>query len=137
MSDGSKDEYGSNKDDESCPNWATQVENAEPDWIVRYPNANPYVHSKVEPTDDGWYRGKNCTSPSKAAPSAKHTILPAADGSLALKADAVLPGTPPGHEKFGDRILERRVYHDKAKRKGHGELDPIAQAELETIAREN
>ncbi len=72
--------------------------------MVRYPNANPFVHSKVERTEDGWYRGEDCASPSEAAPSAKHPVLPAADGSLALKADAVLPGAPPGREKFGDGL---------------------------------
>ncbi len=119
VSDGSGDECGSNKDEESCPDWAPQVGDAEPDWIVRYPNANPYVHSKVERTEDSWYHGEDCASPSEVAPPAKHAILPAADGSLALKADAVLPGTPPGCDKYGDRILDRRVHHNKARRKGH------------------
>ena len=136
VSDGSGDE-GGNVGDGSCPSWATQVTDAEPDWIVCYPNANPYVHSKVKHTEDGWYRGEDCASPSEAALAAKHPILPAADGSLALKADAVLPGTPPGRDKFGDRVLDRRVYHDKARRKGHDELDPIAPAELDNRAREN
>ncbi len=135
VSDESGDECGANKGDESCSNWATQVKAAEPDGIVRYPNATPYVHSKAERTEDVWYRGEVCASSSEVATSAKHAILPAADGSLALKADAVLPSAPPGHDKFGDRVLDRRVYHDKAKRKGHEELDPITQAELKTEPR--
>ena len=79
VSDGSGDECDKG-DDDSCPDWATQIADAEPDWIVRYPNTNPYVHSKVERTDDGWYRGEDCASPSEAAPPAKHPILPAAYG---------------------------------------------------------
>ncbi len=128
VSDGSENECG-NVGEDSCPDWATQVADAEPEWIVRYPNANPYGHSKVERTEDGWYFGEDCASPSEVAPPAKNPILPAADGSLALKADAVLPGAPPGRDKFGDRILDRRVYHNKAGQKGHEELDPIASAE--------
>ena len=63
MSEGSDDECGSGKDDESCLPWTTQVAE-EPDWIVRYPNAIPYVHTRVVSTDDGWYRGEDCASPS-------------------------------------------------------------------------
>ncbi len=136
VSDESGSECGSTKDDELCPPWTTQV-NDEPDWIVRYPNAVPYVHSRVVSTDDGWYRGEDCASPSEAAPPGKNAILPAADGSLAMKADAVLPGAPPGRAKYGECFLERRVYHNKAKRTGHKELDPVPQAELEARALEN
>ncbi len=93
VSNESESECGSTKDDKSCPPWTTQV-NDEPDWIVRYPNAIPYVHPIAVHTDDGWYRGEDCASPSEAAPAGKHAILPAADGSLALKADAVLPSAP-------------------------------------------
>ena len=53
VSDESASECGSIKDDESCPTWATQVPE-EPDWIVRYPNAINYVHSRVVSTNDGW-----------------------------------------------------------------------------------
>ncbi len=116
VSKGSEDECGSNKDDESCLPWATQV-NDEPEWIVRYPNAIPYVHSRVESTDDGWYHGEDCASPSEVAYPGKSAILPATDGSLALKADAVLPSASPGCSKYGDQILDRQVYHNKAKRK--------------------
>ncbi len=136
VSDESADECGSVREDESCPTWATQLKD-EPAWIVRYPNTNPYVHSKPESTEDGWYRGEDCASPSEVAYPGKNAILPAADGSLALKADAVLPGAPLGRSKYGDRILERRVFHKKAKRKGHEELDPIPQATLDERAREN
>ncbi len=106
VSDGSEDECGSTRDDDSCPPWATQVPE-EPDWIVCYPNAVPYVHSRVVSTDDGWYRGEDCASPSEVAHPGKNAILPAADGSLALKADAVLPSAPPGRTKYGDRFLKR------------------------------
>ena len=133
LSDGSGDEC-SNVGDDSCLDWATQVIDAKPDWILRYPNANPYVHSKVERSEDGWYHGEDCASPLDVAPPAKHRILPAMEGSLALKAHAVLPGAPPGRDKFGDRILDRRVYHNKAKRKGHEELDPITSAKLDDRA---
>ena len=109
----------------------------EPDWIVRYPNAVPYVHTRVVSTDDGWYREEDCASPSEVAHPGKSAILPAADGSLALKADAVLPGAPPGRTKYGDRFLERRVFHNKAKRKGHEDLDPISQTTLDERAQEN
>ena len=136
VSDGSEDECGSTRDDDSCPTWATQVPE-EPVWIVRYPNAIPYVHSRVESTDDGWYRGEDCASPSEVATPGKNAILPAADGSLALKADAVLPSAPQGRTKYGNRFLERRVFHEKAKRKGHEELDPVSQAELDARAKEN
>ncbi len=88
-------------------------------------------------TDDGWYRGEDCASPSEVAHPRKNAILPAADGSLALKADTVLPSAPPGRTKYGDRFLERRVFHNKAKRTGHEELDPISQAELDARAQEN
>ena len=108
MSSESGSEWGSTKDDESCPPWTTQVDE-EPDWIVRYPNAIPYVHSRVVSTDDGWYRREDCASPSEVVPAGKHAILPAADGSLALKADAVLPSAPPGRTKYGERFLERHV----------------------------
>ena len=118
MSDGSEDECGSTRDDDSCPSWATQVPE-EPGWIVRYLNAVPYVHSRVVSTDDGWYRGEDCASPSEVAHPGKNAILPAADGSLALKADTVLPSAPPGRTKYGSRFLERRVFHNKAKWKGH------------------
>ncbi len=136
MSDESEGECGSTKDDESCLPWTTQV-NEEPDWIVRYPNAVPYVHSRVVSTDDGWYRGKDCASPSEVAPSGKNAILPVVDGSLVMKADTVLPGAPPDCAKYGERFLEKRVFHNKAKRMGHEELDPVPQAELEARALEN
>ena len=48
-----------------------------------------------------------------------------------------MPSAPPGHTKYGDQFLERRVFHEKAKQKGHEELDPISQAELDERAREN
>ncbi len=56
--------------------------------------------------------------------------------SLALKADAVLPAAPPGRSKYKGRILDRLVYHNKAKRKGHEDLNPISQAELDERAQE-
>ncbi len=124
VSDESESECGSTKDDNSCPSWTTRVDD-EPDWIVRYTNAIPYVHSIAVHTDDGWYRGEDCASPSEVAPAGKHAILPAPDGSLALKADAVLPSAPPRRTKYGERLLERRVYHEKAKREDHEELDPV------------
>ncbi len=136
VSEESESECGSTKDDDSCPPWATRVDE-EPDWIVRYPNAIPYVHPRAVSTDDGWYRGEDCASPSEAAPTGKNATLPAADGSLALKADAVLPSAPPGRTKYGERFLERRVYHEKAKRDGHEDLDPVSQAMLEERAKEN
>ena len=118
VSEGFEDECGSTRDDDSCPPWTTQVA-VEPDWIVCYPNAVPYVHSRVVSTDDDWYWGEDCASPSEVAHPGKNAILPAADGSLALKADTVLPSAPPGRTKYGSRFLERRVFHNKAKRKGH------------------
>ncbi len=136
VSDGSESECGSTKDDESCLPWAPQVPE-ELDWIFCYPNAIPYVHPRVASTNDGWYRGEDCASPSEVAHPAKSAILPAADGSLALKSDAVLPGAPQGRLKYGDCFLERRVYYEKAKRKGHEELDPVPQAMLEERAQEN
>ncbi len=54
-----------------------------------------------------------------------------------VKPDAVLQGASPGHDKFIDWVLDRRVYHDKARRKGHDELDPIASVELDNRAQEN
>ncbi len=54
-----------------------------------------------------------------------------------MRADAVLPGALPGRTKYGDRTLDRRVYHNKAKRKGHEDLDPISQAELDERAQGN
>ena len=95
------------------------------------------MHSQVASTDDGWYWGEDCASPSEVAHPGKNAILPAADGSLAMKADAVLPGAPPGRAKYGECFLERRVFHNKAKRTGHKELDPVPQAELEARALEN
>ena len=136
VSDGSEDECGSTRDDDLCPPWATQVPE-ELDWIVRYPNAVPYVHAQVVSTNDGWYRGEDCASPSEVAHPGKNAILPAADGSLAMKADAVLPGAPPGCTKYGSRLLERRIFHEKAKREGHEELDPVPQATLDERAQEN
>ncbi len=136
VSNGSDDECGSTRDDDSYPPWTTQV-TEEPDWIVRYPNATPYVHIRVVSIDDGWYRGEDCASPSEVAHPGKNAVLPAADGSLAMKADAELPGAPPGRTKYGERLLERRVYHEKAKRKGHEDLDPVPQATLDERAIEN
>ncbi len=135
MSDGSEDECGLTKNDEECPPWSTQVED-EPDWIVRYPNAIPYVHSRVVSTDAGWYWREDYASPSEVAHPRKNAILLAADGSLALKADAVLPSAPSGRTKYGERLLERRVFHNKAKRTDHKELYPISQAELDARAQE-
>ena len=106
VSDGSEDECGSVRDDDACPTWSSRV-SQELDWMVRYPNAVPYVHTRVVSIDDGWYRGVDCASPSEVAHAGKNAILPAADGSLALKADAVLPGAPPGRTKYGNRFLER------------------------------
>ncbi len=136
VSDRSESECSSTRDNDSCPMWGTQVPE-EPDWIVRYPNVVPYVHPVAVRTDDGWYRGEDCASPAEVAPTGKHAILPAADGSLALKADAVLASAPQGRNKYGERFLERRVYHEKDKREGHKELDPVSQATLEERAKEN
>ncbi len=42
----------------------------------------------------------------------------------------MLPNAPHGCKKYGDRDLERWVFHPKANRKGHKELDPIAPEQL-------
>ncbi len=123
------DEHSANegKDDDGDPcDWATKAEYAERDWVVPFPNANPLVIPKWKEIKDGWYKGEDCAHPSHAAPPSKHLVMPSADGSLALKGDAALPNAPPGHEKFRDRDLERRVHYPKAKRRGHEELDSIA-----------
>ena len=130
VSDGSEDECGSVRGENACPTWSSRI-SQELDWMVRYPNAVPYVHARAVSTDDGWYRGEDCASPSEVAHAGKNAILPAADGSLALKADAALPGAPSGRTKYRERFLTRRVFHEKAKREGHEELDPVPQATLD------
>ena len=49
----------------------------------------------------------------------------------------MLPSAPPGRTKKWEQLLERWVFHHKAKRKGHEELDPISQAVLDERAQEN
>ncbi len=48
-----------------------------------------------------------------------------------------MPSAPPGRTKYRERFLERRVYHEKANREGHEELDPVSQATLDERAKEN
>ncbi len=62
---------GKDDDDGSC-DWATKVECAEREWVVRFPNANPFVIPKWERTSDGWYKGEDCANPSEAAPNARY-----------------------------------------------------------------
>ena len=66
LSEESGDE-GKDGNDGSYPNWATQVEDTEKDWVVCFPNADPYVFSKLEHTEDGWYQGEDCVMPPEAA----------------------------------------------------------------------
>ncbi len=66
----------------------------EEEWRLCYSPTDPYLVPQAEETGDLWYKGEDCANPSQIAPKSSKAILPAADGSLALKHDVVLPSAP-------------------------------------------
>ncbi len=78
--------------------WGECVEEVE--WTICFHPSKPFIKPCIEQTDDGWYQGQDCVDPSEIASVAKKAILSAADGSLALKQDAVLPGASRGRTKY-------------------------------------
>ncbi len=87
----------------------------------------------MEEVDDGWYQGEDCVDPSGIAPAAQRAILPAADGSLALKQDAVMPGASRGRTKYKTHDLVHHLEYKKGEQV-EGRLKPIMATEL--IARD-
>ena len=117
--------------------WGSQAElEGEPneaDWATRFPIRKPYANPRVVEVNDNWYQGEDCFDPSRIAPAARRAILPAADGTLALRSDAAMPGASRGRTKFREHDLVRKLSYPKGVRTDKG-LMPISSAEL--IARD-
>ena len=114
-------------------NWDKHLEHEEATWPTRFPTRKPFIQPRVEQVDDKWYEGEDCVNPSGIAPTATRAILPAADGTLALKRDAVMPGASRGRTLYKTHNLKRRLSYEKSERV-EGKLKAIAPAEL--IARD-
>ncbi len=116
--------------------WGGQAEPEQPteaDWANRFPIRKPFLKPLVKVVDDNWYQGEDCFDPSRIAPAARRAILPAADGSLALRNDAAMPGASRGRTKYRTHDLERKLSFPKGVRL-NDKLPPINSAEL--IARD-
>ena len=109
--------------------WGECAKQEEAGWATCSPAQKQFIKPRVEEVDDHWYQGEDCVDPSGIAPAAKRVILPAADGSLALKQDAAMPGASRGHTKYKTHDLVCRLGYLKAKRV-EGRLEPISLAEL-------
>ncbi len=118
-------------------NWGECIEQEEEGWATRWatrcPSRKPFIKPRVEEVDDGWYQGEDCVDPSRVTPAARRAILPSADGSLALKQDAVIPGASRGRTKYKTHDLVCRLEYLKVKHV-EGRLMPITATEL--IARD-
>ncbi len=113
--------------------WEADLKLEEESWPTRFPIRKPFIKPRVEQVDDKWYQGEDCVDPSQIAPPAERAILPAADGTLALKRDVDMPGASRGRTKYKTHDLERRLSYKKGKRI-EGRLMRIDSAEL--IARD-
>ncbi len=111
------------------PQWGACVDEEEADWPNRFPCRKPFIKPWVEEVTDNWYQGEDCVDPSGIAPAARRTILPAADGTLALRQDAVMPGASRGCTKYQMNDLKRRLAYEKGERV-EDRLTPISLAEL-------
>ena len=109
--------------------WDKCVEREEASWPTRFPTWKPFIKPRVEDVDDKWYQGKDCVDPSGIPPAARWAILPAADGTLALRQDAAIPGASRGRTKYKTHDLERRLAHEKGECV-QGRLTPISSPEL-------
>ncbi len=92
--------------------WGSQADSEKPDeadWATRLPTRKPYINPRVVEVDDNWYQGEDCFDPSGIAPAARRAILPAADGTLALRQDAAMPGASRGCTKYRTHNLERKL----------------------------
>ena len=83
----------------------------------------------MEQIDDHWYQGEDCVDPSRIAPPATRAILPAADGTLALKRDVAIPGASRGCTRYKTHDLERRLTYEKSVRV-EGKLLSVSPMEL-------
>ncbi len=99
--------------------------------VNRFPPRKPFINPRVEQVNDGWYQGEDCFDPSGVALAARRAILPAADGSLALKEGAAMPGASSGRTRYKTHDLVRRLEYPKSKHI-EGRLTPITVAELIT-----
>ncbi len=115
------------------PEWGECVEHVEEGWPARFPPRKPFIRPRVEEINDNWYQGEDCVDPLGIAPVARRAILPAADGTLALKQDAVMPGASRGRTKYKTHDLVRRLEYEKGERV-KGRFTPITAIEL--IARD-
>ncbi len=109
--------------------WDRHVEQEEASWPTHFPSRKPFVKPRVEQVDDNWYQGEDCVDPSGIAPVARRVILPAANGTLALRQDAGIPGASRERTKYKTHDLERRLVYEKDERV-EGKLPPINSAEL-------
>ncbi len=80
--------------------WGQCVEQEEEGWPTHFPSRKPFIKPRVEEANDDWYQGEDCVDPSEITTTARLAILPAADGTLALKQDAAMPGASRGHTKY-------------------------------------
>ncbi len=115
------------------PEWGQCVEQDEEGWPTRFPPWKPFIKPRVEDVNDNWYQGEDCVNPSGITPAARRVILPAADGTLALKQDAAMPGASRGRTKYKMNDLVRHLEYKKNECV-EGRLKPITSAEL--IARD-
>ena len=109
--------------------WSTQTDELEEEWRLCYPPTNPCLVPEAEETGDLWYKGEDCANPSQIAPKSSKAILPAADGSLALKHDVGLPSAPEDRQCYKNHELDRRVFFDKGERGKDGGFKPITAEE--------
>ncbi len=89
------------------------VEQEEASSPTLFPVQKPFIKPRVEQVDDNWYQGEDCVDPSGIAPAARQVILPAADGTLALRQDAAMPSASRGCTKYKTHDLERCLAYDK------------------------
>ncbi len=112
--------------------WSAQAEPEEPDeasWAARFPTRKPFIKPRVKEVNDNRYQGEDCFDPSGIAPVARRAILPAADGTLALKQDAAMPDASRGRTQYKTHNLVRRLAYPKGERVG-GKREPINSAQL-------
>ena len=83
----------------------------------------------MEGVNDNWYQGEDCVDPSGIASAARRAILPAVDGTLALRQDAAIPGASRGCTKYKTHNLERSLAYEKGEHV-EGRLTPLSSAEL-------
>ncbi len=115
------------------PDWDKRLEHEEATWPTRFPLRKLFIKPRVEQTDDHWYQGEDCVNPSRITPAATRAILPAADGTLALKRDLAIPGASRGRTLYKMHDLERRLSY---KKNMHIEGKLMTITPMELIARD-